>query len=74
MSSLPSRLGQYEIIREIARSNDIVYEAYDPVMFRRVAIKELLIPTGLSDTLREYRLSRFRREAQAAGTLNHRTS
>jgi serine/threonine-protein kinase len=71
MSSPPTTLGQYQIIREIARSNDIVYEAYDPLMNRRVAVKELAMPGGATSQQQEERISRFRREAQAAGTLNH---
>src|SRR3984957_15145407 len=71
MNSPPTTLGQYQIIREIARSNDIVYEAYDPLMNRRVAIKELSMPTGATSQQQDERVSRFRREAQAAGTLNH---
>ncbi len=71
MNSPPTTLGQYQIIREIARSNDIVYEAYDPLMNRRVAIKELSMPQGASGPQQEERISRFKREAQAAGTLNH---
>ena len=71
MNSPPSTLGQYQIIREIARSNDVVYEAYDPLMNRRVAIKELAMPQGASSQQQEERISRFKREAQAAGTLNH---
>ena len=71
MSSPPTTLGQYQIIREIARSNDIVYEAYDPLMNRRVAVKELSMPTGATSQQQDERISRFRREAQAAGTLNH---
>jgi serine/threonine-protein kinase len=71
MSSPPTTLGQYQIIREIARSNDIVYEAYDPLMNRRVAVKELSMPTGATSQQQDERVSRFRREAQAAGTLNH---
>ncbi len=71
MSNPPSALGQYQIIREIARSNDIVYEAYDPLMNRRVAIKELAKPTGATPQQLEDRVSRFRREAQAVGSLNH---
>jgi len=70
-SSLPATLGKYQIIREIARSNDIVYEGYDPVMNRRVAIKELAMPSGASSSQQEERLSRFKREARAAGTLAH---
>ncbi len=71
MSSAPQTLGQYQIIREIARSNDIVYEAYDPLMNRRVAIKELSMPAGSTPQQLEDRVSRFRREAQAVGSLNH---
>jgi serine/threonine-protein kinase len=70
-SSPPTTLGKYQIIREIARSNDIVYEAYDPLMNRRVALKELAMPGGSTPQQREDRINRFKREAQAAGTLNH---
>ena len=71
MSAQPQTLGQYLIIREIARSNDIVYEAYDPLMHRRVAVKELSMPAGSTPQQLEDRVSRFRREAQAVGSLNH---
>lgn len=71
MSAQPQTLGQYQIIREIARSNDIVYEAYDPLMHRRVAVKELSMPAGSTPQQLEDRVSRFRREAQAVGSLNH---
>lgn len=64
-------LGKYQIIREIARSNDIVYEAYDPGMNRRVAVKELALPGGASAPVREDRIKRFMREAKAAGSLSH---
>jgi serine/threonine-protein kinase len=71
MSSPPTTLGKYQIIREIARSNDIVYEAYDPLMNRRVALKELAMPSGSTPQQREERINRFKREARAAGTLAH---
>jgi len=67
----PQTIGKYQIIREIARSNDIVYEAYDPAMNRRVAIKELNIPGGSSDPQRLERIRRFEREVKAAGSLAH---
>jgi len=70
-SNPPTTLGKYQIIREIARSNDIVYEAYDPLMNRRVALKELAMPGGSTGVQRDERVNRFKREAQAAGTLNH---
>lgn len=69
--SPPQTLGKYQIIREIARSNDIVYEGYDPVMNRRVALKELAIPSGSTDAQRDDRRRRFLREAKAAGSLVH---
>src|SRR4051795_2468995 len=70
-SSPPTTLGKYQIIREIARSNDIVYEAYDPLMNRRVAVKELAMPGGSSTQQKEDRIKRFLREARAVGSLTH---
>ena len=64
-------LGKYQIIREIARSNDIVYEAIDPSINRRVALKELWIDPSLTGAQRRERIERFRREGKAAGRLNH---
>lgn len=63
--------GKYRIIREIARSNDIVYEAVDQTMGRRIAIKELLLPPNLTGLARRERIERFGREARAAGKLSH---
>ncbi len=64
-------LGKYRLIREIARSNDIVYEAIDPKMNRRVAIKELQLPLHLAGAQKRERVERFYREAKAAGALTH---
>jgi serine/threonine-protein kinase len=63
--------GKYRIVREIARSNDVVYEAIDVAMGRRLAIKELLIPPNLQGAARRERIERFNREARAAGKLSH---
>ncbi len=71
MSSPPQTLGQYQIIREIARSNDIVYEAYDPLMNRRVAVKELNMPAGSTPQQLADRVSRFGREIHAVSQMNH---
>ena len=65
------QLGRYRIVREIARSNDIVYEAQDPQMNRRVAVKELLLAPDLMGAGRVERIERFYREARAAGQLAH---
>src|SRR5690242_10254040 len=63
--------GKYKIIREIARSNDVVYEAVDTEMGRRIALKELVIPPNLTGQARHERIERFNREARASGKLSH---
>jgi len=62
---------KYQIVREIARSNDVVYEAIDTTMGRRLAVKELVIPANLTGQARRERIERFNREARAAGKLSH---
>jgi serine/threonine protein kinase len=64
-------LGRYKIIREIARSNDVVYEAVDTGINRRIALKELLLPPNQTGVARRERVERFYREARAAGLLAH---
>ena len=64
-------LGRYQITREIARSNDVVYEAVDTSINRRVALKELLLPPNLEGAQKRERVERFYREARAAGSLSH---
>jgi serine/threonine protein kinase len=64
-------LGRYQIIREIARSNDVIYEAVDPAINRRVALKELCLPPNLTGAQKRERIERFYREAKAAGKLSH---
>lgn len=71
MQSSVNTLGKYQIVREIARSNDIVWEAVDPELGRRVAIKELNLPEGVTEAQRQERINRFLREAKAAGRLSH---
>ncbi|MEJ5251417.1 MAG: protein kinase [Armatimonadota bacterium] len=71
MQSSVNTLGKYQIVREIARSNDIVWEAVDPELGRRVAIKELDLPEGVTEAQRQERINRFLREAKAAGRLSH---
>ncbi|MBC8137387.1 MAG: serine/threonine protein kinase [Fibrella sp.] len=64
-------LGRYTILREVARSNDIVYEAVDPTINRRLAVKELNIAPTLTGQARRERIERFFREGRAAGAMNH---
>ncbi len=68
---IPEKLGKYEVRRELGRgAMGIVFEGFDPVIQRRVALK-----TVKSDQLESLEadeiLLRFKREAQAAGRLTH---
>jgi serine/threonine-protein kinase len=66
-----SQLGKYEIRRELSRgAMGIVYEAYDPLIKRRVALKTIR-PDQLEGERTADMIARFRREAQAAGRLSH---
>lgn len=70
MSKL-TRLGKYEILRELGRgAMGIVYEAFDPLIERTVAIKTIL-KSSFDKSEAQEAFSRFRREAQAAGRLAH---
>ena len=63
--------GKYEIRRQIGRgAMGVVYEAFDPVIERRVAIKTLRLELFEPNQLTDLR-ARFKREAQAAGRLAH---
>jgi serine/threonine protein kinase len=69
--SAPGKIGKYDICRELGKgAMGVVYEGYDPVIERTVAIK-----TVRRDQLEHAQaaeiLARFKREAQAAGRLNH---
>jgi serine/threonine-protein kinase len=64
-------LGKYEIRREIGRgAMGVVYEGYDPQIKRTVALKTVRADPLTGEAPAET-LARFRREAQAAGRLNH---
>jgi predicted Ser/Thr protein kinase len=70
MSAL-TKLGKYEIRRELGKgAMGIVYEGFDPVIERTVAIKTIR-PEQLEQSQAAEILARFKREAQAAGRLNH---
>jgi eukaryotic-like serine/threonine-protein kinase len=69
--TLPRYIGKYEIRRELGRgSMGAVYEAYDPIIERRVAIKTILAQY-LADEASDSAAARFKREAQAGGRLQH---
>ncbi|MGH7155067.1 MAG: serine/threonine-protein kinase, partial [Acetobacteraceae bacterium] len=65
-------LGKYEIKGTLGKgAMGTVYEGWDPIIARRVAIKTVRIPEDSDDPETEEALARFRREAQAAGRLTH---
>ena len=71
MAEIPQKLGKYEVRRELGRgAMGIVYEGWDPMIDRRVALKTVK-KDQLDRTEVDEILSRFKREAQAAGRLNH---
>ena len=60
-------IGKYQLIRVIGEGGmGRVYEAIDPVIGRRVAIKTISLDVDDADTR-----ARFFREAQSAGQLSH---
>ncbi len=66
-----TKLGKYLIRRELGKgAMGVVYEGFDPVIERTVAIKTIL-PAQLNSGEVAGVLARFKREAQAAGRLNH---
>jgi tRNA A-37 threonylcarbamoyl transferase component Bud32 len=66
-----SNLGKYEIRHEIGRgAMGVVYEAYDPLIKRVVALKTIR-SDQLAGEESSSVVARFRREAQAAGRLSH---
>jgi len=70
--SIPTKLGKYEIQRQIGRgSMGIVYEGYDPYEDRRVAVK-VALAESLSDPEVGPRYRKmFFNEAHTAGRLRH---
>ena len=64
-------LGKYELRGTLGRgAMGTVYDGWDPVIARRVAIKTVSLPDH-PDPETEEEIARFRREAQAAGRLTH---
>ena len=66
-----SNLGKYEIRGTLRKgATGTVYDGWDPVIHRRVVIKTIRRPEP-DDLDAGERMARFKREAQAAGRLNH---
>jgi eukaryotic-like serine/threonine-protein kinase len=65
-------LGRYSLLGMLGRgAMGIVYEAYDPVLDRHVALKELVFPYGLGAEEYQHLVERFYNEARAAARLSH---
>jgi tRNA A-37 threonylcarbamoyl transferase component Bud32 len=64
-------LGKYELRHVLGKgAMGTVYEGFDPIIARRVAIKTVRLPDP-DDVEAQDELARFKREAQAAGRLSH---
>ncbi len=62
------RFGRYVVVRELARGGmGVVYQAVEPALGRRVALKVLLAGEGASAD----QIARFVREARSAAALQH---
>lgn len=71
-ADLPKRIGKYEVVRLVGKGGmGRVYEAMDPDIGRRVAVKVLVPPPSVDEARRARMLDFFRREAKAAGNLSH---
>jgi len=69
--TMAEKLGKYEVRRELGRgAMGVVYEGFDPTIERRVALKTIK-GEHLDQVEAGEILSRFKREAQAAGRLTH---
>ncbi len=70
--NIPPRLGKYPVTGVLGKgAMGIVYRGYDPVIKRAVAIKTIRRELIEEDEKAESLAGRFRKEAQAAGALNH---
>jgi len=67
----PQTLGRYQIERVLGKgAMGVVYEALDPKLHRKVAIKTILISQLDEETAKDFSM-RFVREAHAVARLNH---
>src|SRR6266581_7569207 len=71
MAAGPQTLGRYQLERVLGKgAMGIVYEALDPKLHRKVAIKTILISQLDEETAKDFSM-RFVREARAVARLNH---
>ena len=66
------KIGKYPIVRTLGEgAMGVVYEAYDPLIQRPLAIKTIRRALLSSDAKSAEAIARFKTEAQAAGRLSH---
>ena len=71
MAEHPQTIGKYRVTRPLGKgAMGMVYEGFDPVIERKVAIKTILSEYLEASEMAEA-LARFKREAQAGGRLQH---
>lgn len=71
MALHPEKIGKYTISRPLGKgAMGMVYEGFDPVIERKVAIKTILGEYLEAAEMQEA-ITRFKREAQAGGRLQH---
>ncbi|HEY1392500.1 MAG TPA: serine/threonine-protein kinase [Methylibium sp.] len=71
-ANIPERLGKYPVVGVLGKgAMGTVFLAQDPIIKRRVAIKAIRRELIEDDEKLDTVPGRFRREAQAAGGLNH---
>ncbi len=71
MGRRPVKIGKYQVRKTLGQgATSLVYEAFDPDIKRRVAIK-ILRPNLISGQVGEELLARFRREAISAARCTH---
>ncbi len=68
----PKKIGRYEIRKEIGRgAMGVVYQAHDPMLGRRVALKTISLKLPVSEAERAGFERRFLQEARAAAALSN---
>jgi serine/threonine-protein kinase len=68
---MPDTIGKYDLRQILGKgAMGTVFEGFDPIIGRRLAIKMVHIP-DLEEAEAQAELARFKREAQAAGRLSH---